>query len=143
MVLPIDNDKIYLIVFIAAVVVAIAFVASLYVKSCVKNELDEIKKDNEKKQKRLIQQQQYEQHRLMVEIERQKQAQKPDEHVQQAINNEQDMDSYMDPIGKEGTNGPEYQDINKKYKSPGGNSGDGILMRDILDNKGMDNKTDK
>ena len=137
--LAVTNDKIYLFLFIAIGLTIFFMLGSWYVKSCVKDELDDFKKDNKKKKKLLQHKQeqykQYEQQMLMQEKQRIMMMQKQEQH-------EPDMDSYVDPIGKECGNNQQYQDLNASYKSPGDGENidpkNTILMRDIIDNKAME-----
>ena len=127
-------DKISIIFFAAIGITLILVLNSWYVKSCVRTEIDDIRKDTRKRKQinEELQKRQFDVPERDVEV--------PQE-VEQV---EDDMDSYVDPVGKD-INEHNYQDVNNQYKSRElendiDDHKNNILMRDIIDNKGMENR---
>ena len=127
-------DKISIIFFAAIGITLILVLNSWYVKSCVRTEIDDIRKDTRKRKQinEELQKRQFDVPERDVEV--------PQE-VEQV---EDDMDSYVDPVGKD-INEHNYQDVNNQYKSRElendiDDHKNNILMRDIMDNKGMENR---
>lgn len=124
--LPITSDKIYTFLFIAIGLTLVFIFSSWYVKSCVKDEINDLKRDKKKEQ--------YNKRQELLQIRQKQSAEIQNEHI------DQDLDSYVDPVGKEHDTHQQYQDLNDEYKSPAEDEEydpkNTILMRDIIDNKG-------
>lgn len=111
--LNIPNDKMYIVA--AVVIIAIGLIiygGSVYVKSCVRTELGEIKKQNKKKKKMRqeefeghVQRQQFQelQNQQLQQLQQmppQMQQQIPQQMHHDAELPEIDADSYMDPLSE-------------------------------------------
>jgi hypothetical protein len=131
------TDKIYLFLSIAIGITVLCMIGSWYVKSCIKNEMHSLKKEKKKSVDNI--------ENLNDQTKHQKEkAENVPEHRYEPTqtNMEPDMDSYMDPVGNDGVNNPQYQDLEDSYPSPSGADTvkDGILMRDIIDKQAFENR---
>lgn len=101
----ITNDKIYIGIIVLLVLGALAFLSTTYIKNCVRDELDEIKEEHNKKKKMMIKKQ-MRQRMIMAQQARQAELQAQQQAAlmqSQKENNESEMpqsdgESYMDPL---------------------------------------------
>ena len=142
------NDKMYIGIVVIIGLIILVFGTSAYVKSCVKNEFDEIKEISKKKRKILMK-------RQIEEVERHRQREMQ-EQIKEEHEQEEDMESYVDPTRQEqyqqqypqqhqhqqpqnndieGFNSGDFdvQAINQNPDKNGNMNKENVLMRDLFD----------
>lgn len=112
-----NENKVYIVVGVLVIIGIIVFANTMYVKSCVKSELDHIKKAKKKKMKLLEMKKQQEQMVLakLQQSQMQQQVQQQIPHIQSPPNqiqeHEMDADSYFDPTGREDMSNMQFQEV--------------------------------
>jgi hypothetical protein len=137
-----SQDKIYIGFILLVILGAVIFGTSAYVKNCVKTELDEIKEETRKKKRIIMMRRQMEERR----IQQQEMQMKLRMQEEQANEQEQDMESYVDPTRQQnhvhnmndnilGFNSEEFdtQAIGSIQDVSNGMSKENVLMRDLVD----------